>query len=273
MGGPRPRSSDSLGQRTRATRTTSAGGAGRSRAEFLAWLAVPPGRPLARRRLRHRRADRGGARSPRAGARSSASSPPTPSAATPRTQVPDPRASFLRRATRRRSRSTTAPFDVVVSGLVLNFVPDRPAALAEMRRAARPGGTVAAYVWDYAGEMQLMRALLGRPPSRSTRTRARLDEAARFAFCRPGPAARAVRGRRAARRRGRGDRRPDRLRATSTTTGRRSSAAPGRRRRTSRRWARAPDPRCGTPSAHPLPTADDGSIHLTARAWAVRGTA
>jgi SAM-dependent methyltransferase len=39
----------------------------------------------------------------------------------------------------------------VVSGLVLNFVPDRPKALAEMKRAARTGATVAFYVWDYPG--------------------------------------------------------------------------------------------------------------------------
>ena len=41
--------------------------------------------------------------------------------------------------------------DAVVSGLVLNFVPDRPKALAEMKRAARTGATVAFYVWDYPG--------------------------------------------------------------------------------------------------------------------------
>jgi len=41
-------------------------------------------------------------------------------------------------------------FDVVASALVLNFIPDRPRALAEMRRVARPGGIVAAYVWDFA---------------------------------------------------------------------------------------------------------------------------
>src|SRR5581483_2335159 len=44
-----------------------------------------------------------------------------------------------------------AAFDVVASALVLNFVPDRPRALAEMRRVARPGGLVAGYVWDFAG--------------------------------------------------------------------------------------------------------------------------
>jgi len=42
-------------------------------------------------------------------------------------------------------------FDVVASALVLNFVSDRPRALAEMRRTVKPGGLVAGYVWDFAG--------------------------------------------------------------------------------------------------------------------------
>ena len=41
--------------------------------------------------------------------------------------------------------------DMMVSGLVLNFVPDREKALAEMKRAARAGATVAFYGWDYPG--------------------------------------------------------------------------------------------------------------------------
>jgi SAM-dependent methyltransferase len=45
--------------------------------------------------------------------------------------------------------------DIVVSGLVLNFIPDLPAALAEMKRVA-PDGVVAAYVWDYTGGMQML---------------------------------------------------------------------------------------------------------------------
>ena len=44
-----------------------------------------------------------------------------------------------------------ASFDKVLSSLVLNFVPDRPAALAEMKRATRAGGLIAACVWDYGG--------------------------------------------------------------------------------------------------------------------------
>jgi SAM-dependent methyltransferase len=40
-------------------------------------------------------------------------------------------------------------FDVVASALVINFIGDRPRALAEMRRVARAGGTVCGYVWDF----------------------------------------------------------------------------------------------------------------------------
>ena len=44
-------------------------------------------------------------------------------------------------------------FDVVASALVINFVPDRPRAVAEMRRVGRPAGVVAGYVWDLAAEL------------------------------------------------------------------------------------------------------------------------
>ncbi len=48
-------------------------------------------------------------------------------------------------------------YDVAVSGLVLNFVPQPDQMIAEMKRAVKQGGTVALYVWDYAGKMQFMR--------------------------------------------------------------------------------------------------------------------
>jgi SAM-dependent methyltransferase len=58
-----------------------------------------------------------------------------------------------------------ATFDVVASALVINFLPDRALALAEMFRVARPHGLVAAYVWDFAGELSpsgpLRRAMRG----------------------------------------------------------------------------------------------------------------
>jgi SAM-dependent methyltransferase len=43
-------------------------------------------------------------------------------------------------------------FDIVAAALVINFIPDRPRALGEMRRVARAGGIVAGYVWDFAAE-------------------------------------------------------------------------------------------------------------------------
>ena len=48
-------------------------------------------------------------------------------------------------------------FDVVVSGLVLNFVPDHRKAIAEMRRVTRARGVVSACVWDYNEGMQMLR--------------------------------------------------------------------------------------------------------------------
>jgi SAM-dependent methyltransferase len=48
-------------------------------------------------------------------------------------------------------------FDVVASALVLTFLPDASQGVREMVRVTTPGGTVASYVWDYAGEMQMMK--------------------------------------------------------------------------------------------------------------------
>ncbi len=44
-----------------------------------------------------------------------------------------------------------ALFDIAVMALVLFFVPEPARALAEMRRVTKPGGIVAAYLWDFYG--------------------------------------------------------------------------------------------------------------------------
>jgi ubiquinone/menaquinone biosynthesis C-methylase UbiE len=49
-------------------------------------------------------------------------------------------------------------FDAVLSQLVVNFMRDPEAGVREMARVTRPGGVVASCVWDYAGEMTLLRA-------------------------------------------------------------------------------------------------------------------
>lgn len=46
--------------------------------------------------------------------------------------------------------------NTTVSGLVLNFIPEPEKVLAEMKRVTAAGGTVAAYVWDYAGKMEFL---------------------------------------------------------------------------------------------------------------------
>jgi SAM-dependent methyltransferase len=48
-------------------------------------------------------------------------------------------------------------FDRTLAMLVLNFVPDPAAALQQMIRVTRPGGVVAAAVWDYGEGMQMLR--------------------------------------------------------------------------------------------------------------------
>lgn len=78
----------------------------------------------------------------------------------------------------------TQTVDAVVSGLVLNFVPEPGRAVIEMARVVRPGATVALYVWDYAGQMQLMRYFWDAAAALDPAAR-ELDEGRRFSICRP----------------------------------------------------------------------------------------
>lgn len=48
-------------------------------------------------------------------------------------------------------------FDVTLSQLVVNFLSDPRQGLREMARVTRGGGTVAGCVWDYGGEMTMLR--------------------------------------------------------------------------------------------------------------------
>jgi len=102
-----------------------------------------------------------------------------------RQRIRDPRARF------ETGDATQLPWDsavrdVTVSGLVLNFVHDHQSMTREMARVTRPGGRIAAYVWDYAGGMQMIRnfwdAVIAVSPND-----ARLDQAERFPLCQPGP--------------------------------------------------------------------------------------
>ena len=82
--------------------------------------------------------------------------------------------------------AATASANYVVSGLVLNFIPDPGAALAEMTRVATVGATISAYVWDYADGMQMLRAFWDAAVALDPAT-ADLDESTRFPLCRPEP--------------------------------------------------------------------------------------
>lgn len=57
----------------------------------------------------------------------------------------------------RRLPFEDASFDAAVSLLVFNFIPEPSLALAELRRVVRPGGIIAAAVWDYGAGMQMLR--------------------------------------------------------------------------------------------------------------------
>ena len=76
-------------------------------------------------------------------------------------------------------------FDATFSQLVVNFLPDAPAALGEMRRVTRPGGVIAASVWDYAGEMTMLRSFWDAAVEIDREGAGPLDEGVRMRFCEP----------------------------------------------------------------------------------------
>jgi SAM-dependent methyltransferase len=101
-----------------------------------------------------------------------------------RASVSDPRAEF-RQGDAQALAIETASRDAVVSALTLNFVPDRVKALAEMKRVARPGGTVAFYVWDYpGGGLEFLRTFWTHAAALDSKG-VELAEVRRFPFCTP----------------------------------------------------------------------------------------
>lgn len=100
-----------------------------------------------------------------------------------RTAITDPRCDF------QVAESATLPatpggFDAIVSGLVLNFLPDPVSLLHAFRGAVKRGGTIAAYVWDYAGGMQLLRTFWDAATALDPAAGA-LDEGRLFPLCHP----------------------------------------------------------------------------------------
>lgn len=159
--------------------------------------------------------------------------------------------------------------DAAVSGLVFNFLPEPLKAVSEMTRLVRPDSVVAAYVWDYAGKMELMRYFWDAAVALAPEAE-KLDEGRRFPICQPDALATLFE---------QAGLREVEVRAIDVATPFRDfddywspflggqGPAPGyavslsgEQRDVLRERIRAT-----------LPTAEDGSIHLIARAWAVRG--
>lgn len=162
-----------------------------------------------------------------------------------------------------------AGFDAVVAGLVLNFLPVPLEGVIAMMTRARSGGTVAAYVWDYTEGMQLLRVFWDTAVALDAAAQP-LDEGMRFSLCRPAPLSQLFES--------------AHLRAVTVQ----AIEVPTVFRHFDDYWtpflgsqgpapgyvmSLTPDRRARLRDAlrERLPTGRDGTISLTARAWAVRG--
>ena len=109
--------------------------------------------------------------------------PSEPFVAYTRRLIPDPRVSVVVAGTGNLPENPGG-FDWVVSGLVLNFLPDPRQSVGDMRARARSGGVVAGYVWDYAGGMEFLRLFWDEAAALDPAAQD-LDEGVRFPMCRP----------------------------------------------------------------------------------------
>lgn len=160
--------------------------------------------------------------------------------------------------------------DAVVAGLVLMLVADPAQALHEMRRVAAPGAVIGGYLWDYADGMQLIRRFFDAAVELDPAAVAH-DEGPRFTICAPEPLRRVFEG------------------AGLDEVVVRSIEVPTVFRDFDDYWTPflagvGVAPAYAVTLDEPvrarirerlratLPTEADGSIHLMARAWAVRGS-
>jgi SAM-dependent methyltransferase len=75
-----------------------------------------------------------------------------------------------------------ASFDAAVCGLGLNYISEPARALQEMQRVTRSGGTIAAYVWDYAQGVRFLREFWDAAIAVDPEARA-FDQGRRFPMC------------------------------------------------------------------------------------------
>lgn len=165
----------------------------------------------------------------------------------------------------------TNSVDTVVSGIMLNFVPEPETALSEMIRVTKPGGTIGIFLWDYAGGMEILRYFWDAAVEIDSKAR-EFDEGIRFPLCQEGE-----------------------LESLTKETGlKRVEAVPIEVMTVFQNFADYWMPFLGNVGPAPsynmslspqqrqklenklretLPIEDNGSIALIARAWAVKGTA
>lgn len=184
-----------------------------------------------------------------------------------RAALPDHRVQFL---TARAGELPTRAggYDAVASSLVLNFIPDPTTALREMRSLAAEHGIVAACVWDYAGGMQFLRRFWDAAVELDPAARLH-DEGERFPICSPSALHAAFQGAGfarvgvealevATRFQDFDDYWTPFLGGPGPAPGYLSSLSVQRQQELARRLAAT------------LPRSEDGSIALTAKAWAAR---
>jgi SAM-dependent methyltransferase len=160
-------------------------------------------------------------------------------------------------------------YDSVTSLLALNFFPDPKTAIEEMRAVASEHGMVSACVWDYAGRMEFLRHFWDAAVALDAEAQS-LDEGHRFPLCHPDALSKLFRAGKLL------DVRSEAIEIPTTFASFADYWRPflGGTGPAPSYVASLPEPRrdqLARALEERLPRAADGSVALTARAWAVRG--